>query len=106
MKIINLPRGMGKTQRALCVSEYEKAPILVSTITEKRRLQDIAQQRGFTIPEPIVIHELRGANPKKINNGIIIDEVFKVLDALLVQYATMPVPIKLVTFSEEMYNKD
>lgn len=47
MKIINLPRGRGKTMRLLYASEFNYIPILCSTNAEKIHLIEQANRFGL-----------------------------------------------------------
>lgn len=98
MKIYDIPRGTGKTTRALTISEYNAAPILCSTRRERELLIHEAKKRSFNIPDPITVAELYG---RKLPNGVVIDELFSVLKQLIAELNGIPVDIKAVTFSSE-----
>ena len=51
MKIINLPRGYGKTTRLLYASEFNDTPILCSNDTQKKHLISMAKELGLQINE-------------------------------------------------------
>jgi hypothetical protein len=86
MKIINLPRGCGKTTRLLYASDFNYIPILCSTFTEKDFLVSQAETFGLNIPEPIVASELtsnRIRGSKAANMELLVDEAPMVLQSLL-----------------------
>lgn len=58
MKIINIPRGQGKTTRLLYASEFNNIPILCATYTQKGYLKDRAKELGLEIPEPVTVDEI------------------------------------------------
>ena len=82
MKIINLPRGQGKTTRLLYASEWQGIPILCGTYQQKRYLMDMAKELRLNIPEPIYVAEiLKGSST--MDEDILIDEAHWVLQMLL-----------------------
>lgn len=86
MKIINLPRGYGKTTRLLYASEFNNTPILCATHTSKQNLVDKAKQLNLNIPEPIVPSELTCCSSCKTSlrdKDILVDEAPMVLQSLL-----------------------
>lgn len=103
MKIINLPRGGGKTTRLLYASEFNDAPIICSTHAQKQHLIDTANTLGLNIPEPIVISEItsgkfRGNNV--MDKDILVDEAHWVLQALL-KCLGMNGELKAITLTDE-----
>ena len=102
MKIINLGRGQGKTIRLLYASEFNNAPILVSTFRQKDELVDKAHKLGLKIPEPIVVSELmtsRIQSSHAVDKDLLVDEAPMVLQALLRQFG-MRGEIKAITLTE------
>lgn len=86
MKIINLGRGQGKTIRLLYASEWQDAPILCSTFTQKEHLIEMAKELGLHIPEPIVASEIalsRIMNSRAVDKDLLVDEAHLVLQNLL-----------------------
>ena len=103
MKIINLGRGQGKTIRLLYASEFNNAPILVSTFRQKDELVDKARKLGLKIPEPIVVSEIttsRIQNSHAVNKDLLVDEVPTVLQTLLNQLG-MHGEVKSITLTEK-----
>lgn len=109
MKIINLPRGRGKTTRLLYASEFNDAPIICSTHAQKQHLIDSANKLGLNIPEPVVVGEITSGKIRcgnVIDKDILVDEAHWVLQALL-KYLGMNGELKAVTFTtEELNNYD
>ena len=102
MKIINLGRGKGKTIRLLYASEFNYAPILVSTFRQKDELVDKARKLGLKIPEPIVVSELmtsRIQSGHAVNKDLLVDEAPMVLQTLLRQFG-MRGEVKAITLTE------
>lgn len=82
MKIINLPRGQGKTMRLLYASEWNGYPILCGTHSQKEYLIDTAKRLGLNIPEPIVASKIT-TNSKATGQDVLVDEAHWVLQSLL-----------------------
>jgi hypothetical protein len=103
MKIINLPRGCGKTTRLLYASEFNNAPILCANETSKRHLLDSAKKLNLKIPEPITPADvvMWGIFKTDIKNkDILIDETPMVLQSLLGSLGLMG-SIKAITLTDE-----
>ena len=103
MKIINLPRGRGKTTRLLYASEFSNIPILCATYAEKDYLVNQAERLGLTIHEPIVADEITsnrimGSNATKMD--LLVDEAPMVLQNLLNSLG-MNGEIKAITLTED-----
>lgn len=103
MKIINLPRGYGKTIRLLYASEFNQTPILCTTLISKQYLVDMAKQLNLNIPEPIAASELTGDGVRKtstLDQDILVDEAPMVLQALLSSLG-MRGEVKAITLTAE-----
>lgn len=103
MKIINLPRGQGKTTRLLFASEFNDAPILCHTHASKDYLMERANILKLDIPEPIVISDIvnNKLNGNKImDKDLLVDEAPRVLQSLL-HCLGMRGEIKAITLTEE-----
>lgn len=103
MKIINLPRGCGKTTRLLYASEFQNIPILCATYAQKDYLLSQAERLGLIIHEPIVASEItsnriRGSNAAKMD--LLVDEAPMVLQTLLNSLGMMG-EIKAITLTEK-----
>lgn len=103
MKIINLPRGKGKTTRLLYASEFQNIPILCATYAEKDYLVSQAERLGLIIHEPIVASEIatnriRGSNAARMD--LLVDEAPMVLQNLLNSLGMMG-KIEAITLTEE-----
>lgn len=104
MKIINLPRGYGKTTRLLYASEFNNTPILCASQTHKQHLLDRARELNLSIPEPIKPSDVTmGSGIFKTSlrdQDILVDEAPMVLQSLL-SCLGMNGSIKAITLTEE-----
>lgn len=103
MKIINLPRGGGKTTRLLYASEFNDAPILCKDNCAKQNLISMAKELGLEIPEPIAASEfttkiVRGSDIAR--KDWLVDEAHWVLQNMLKSMG-MTGEIKAITLSEK-----
>lgn len=101
MKIINLPRGQGKTIRLLYASEFNDVPILCATHISKQYLLEMARKLRLNIPEPIVVsdffaNKIRG---KRIDE-ILVDDAEIVLQQILYSMG-LNSEIKAMTITKE-----
>lgn len=94
MRVINLPRGGGKTTRAILASEQYKYPVLVVSRAQAANIKNRAKELNALIPEPISISEL--ANCK---TGVIVDEGIQTLLTLIRDKAELSIEIPLITLS-------
>lgn len=101
MQIINLPRGGGKTTRAVVLSELYKYPILVASRPQKEAIYKIAEELQADIPDPIFIKDLQNCQ-----SGIIVDEGLLILSALITDKAGFPINVQSVTLSVSQNNLD
>lgn len=85
MEIYNIPRGRGKTLRAIFLSEYLNIPIICHSVSAKGYILDTSKKFGGKIPEPITVAELdttyKGHTAP--DSGYIVDEAPAVLTALI-----------------------
>lgn len=103
MKIINLPRGYGKTTRLLYASEFNNAPILCVSQHHKQRLLDRAKELNLAIPEPITPSDVINGGVFKTglrDTDIFIDDAQAVLRYLLSGLG-MTGNIKAITITDE-----
>lgn len=94
MRVMNLPRGGGKTTRAILASEQYKYPVLVVSRAQAANIKNRAKELNALIPEPISISEL--ANCK---TGVIVDEGIQTLLTLIRDKAELSIEIPLITLS-------
>ena len=99
MQVMNLPRGGGKTTRAILASEQYKYPVLVVSRAQAANIKNRAKELNALIPEPISISEL--ANCK---TGVIVDEGIHTLLTLIRDKAGHPIEIPLITLSASNYD--
>ena len=99
MQVMNLPRGGGKTTRAVLASEFYKYPVLVTNRAQAKNIKDRAKELNALIPEPISISEL--VNCK---TGVIVDEGIHTLLTLIRDKAELPIEIPLITLSTSSYD--
>lgn len=103
MKIINLPRGCGKTIRLLYASDFNYTPILCATFAQKDYLISQAERLGLLIPEPIVASEItsnRIRGSKAADMDLLVDEAPMVLQSLLSSLG-MRGKVKAITLTAE-----
>ena len=103
MKIINLPRGNGKTTRLLYASEFNNIPILCASQTSKQHLLDTAKRLKLNIPEPIAPSDVTMGGVFKTSmkdQDILVDEAPMVLQSLLSNLG-MSGSIKAITLTDE-----
>lgn len=88
MKIFNLPRGKGKTQRMLYASEYHNVPILCANETTKKHIMDMAHWLDINIPEPLTVCDISNYKIKGQRfKGVMVDDMERVLQSILAQYS-------------------
>lgn len=107
MKIINLPRGHGKTTRLLYASEFNNIPILCANHISKKHLLDSAKKLNLKIPEPITISAAVSGDIFKTSmrdQDILVDEAPMVLQSLLSCFG-MNGDIKAITLTAEENTK-
>ena len=107
MKIINLPRGHGKTTRLLYASEFTNTPILCTSQTSKQHLLDSAKRLNLDIPEPIIPSDVTMGGVFKTSlrdKDVLIDEAPMVLQSLL-SCLGMNGGIKAITLTEKENTK-
>ncbi len=103
MKIINLPRGNGKTTRLLYASEFNNMPILCASQVSKQHLLENAEKLNLKIPEPITISDVTMGGVFKTSvrdQDILVDEAPMVLQFLL-SYLGMTGGIKAITLTDK-----
>ena len=107
MKIINLPRGCGKTTRLLYASEFNDSPILCMSQAAKQHLLDSAKRLKLKIPEPITPSDVTMGSVFKTSirdKDILVDEAPMVLQSLL-SFIVMICDIKAITLTDEENTK-
>ena len=107
MKIINLPRGHGKTTRLLYASEFNDIPILCTSQTSKQHLLDSAKRLNLDIPEPITPSDVTMGGVFKTSirdQDILVDEAPMVLQSLL-SCLGMNGGVKAITLTDEENTK-
>lgn len=106
MEIVDVPRGLGKTNYLIYKSERTGYPIVVGTESQKNLLFSFARDMSVNIPEPITINELKNDDNyrgRKKPEHVLIDELPNVLSLLLgcnVEIATM------TSNSRELYDRN
>lgn len=101
MKIINLPRGQGKTTRLLYASEFNNTPILCASQAYKQYLLDSAKRLKLNIPEPITTSDVVIGGVFKTSmrdQDILVDEAPTVLQYLL-NHLGMTGSVKAITLT-------
>lgn len=83
MRIINRPRGTGKTIQLIHASEIMQCPIICGTELSKQYIKNRANELGCDIPEPINI--VKADKPNLEGEQVLIDNAEYVLTLLLEQ---------------------
>lgn len=75
-KVIEAARGGGKTTFLIKISSKKKFPILVDSVPKAKFILDLAEQRGYEIPKPIVLSKwtMKSIDDTLINQRVLIDE--------------------------------
>lgn len=85
MQIIQGGRGSGKTYSLVCLSHLSGYPILVRTKNDKENVKLMAEQLGFTIPEPIVFRSKQDYRAIRTTK-VLVDNVDMWLSAILSEH--------------------
>lgn len=80
-KIINLPRGAGKTTRMLYASEFNNVPILCRSVSAKQYLIDTASRAKIQIPTPITVDDFIKSRNRP--QDVLVDEALYVLQEFM-----------------------
>lgn len=83
MRIINRPRGTGKTTQLIHASEIIQCPIICGTELSKQYIKNRADELGCNIPEPINVTKTDKLDLE--NKQVLIDNAEYVLTLLLEQ---------------------
>ena len=83
MRIIQMPRGSGKTYRLVKYSAKHNIPILVRNNADKERYLEIAKAEGLVglMPTPLSLSDLPMQDP--VMEEVLVDDIDKMLDHLL-----------------------
>lgn len=73
MKILNMPRGTGKTTRLIHASEVAGYPILCSNLFMVDNVKKIAEETKCDIPEPMTVADFRHKFHQ--NENVLVDEI-------------------------------
>lgn len=73
MKILNMPRGTGKTTKLIYTSEVTGFPILCANLNAVDNVKKMAKEMKCDIPEPMTIADFKRHFYK--NENVLIDEV-------------------------------
>lgn len=88
MKIYSFKRGGGKSIRMLYASEFNDAPIICATESQRKILKEQAKSLGLDIPEPIIAKELNDARTARTTTTVLVDEIPTVLQSVLSGYGS------------------
>lgn len=95
MKIINKPRGTGKTIGLIYTSEATGARIIARNKSHAEYILQKAKELGCNIPVPYAVHEYmlgKYTEPKEIGESILIDDLdSKTLQKIFENYFEHPV---------------
>lgn len=84
MTIITGKRGTGKTVELIKESNKLRLPILVNSVEQVKKIEELAKSLDLTIPTPVRLkdrHLLRKNEPSK--RGVLVDNVEVILTSLL-----------------------
>ena len=73
MKILNMPRGAGKTTRLIHASEVASYPILCSNLFMVDNVKNMAEEMRCDIPEPMTVADFRHKFYQ--NKNVLVDEI-------------------------------
>lgn len=73
MKILNMPRGTGKTTKLINTSEVTGYPILCSNLFMVDNVKKMAKKMGCDIPEPMTVADFRHKFYQDEN--VLVDEI-------------------------------
>lgn len=73
MKILNMPRGAGKTTRLIHASEVAGYPILCSNLFMVDNIKKMAEEMRCDIPEPMTVANFRHKFHQDEN--VLVDEI-------------------------------
>lgn len=82
--VISGARNTLKTTKLIIISAVTNTPILVRNGVQKKIIAQIAEHRGFCIPEPLSVSDIiakRGS--KDIEKGVLADEAISILEGIL-----------------------
>lgn len=85
MRIINRPRGTGKTIQLIHASEIMQCPIICGTELSKQYIKNRANELGCNIPEPINVIETETGKLDLEDKQVLVDNAEYVLALLLSQ---------------------
>ena len=86
MKIINKPRGTGKTVELIHVSEVTGARIITHTLMQAEFIREKAKELNCTIPMPMSIQEIKQGISVAKARPYLIDDIDCWLDYILEDY--------------------
>lgn len=82
--VISGARNTLKTTKLIIISAVTNTPILVRNGVQKKIIAQIAEYRGFRIPEPLTVSDIvnkRGT--RDIEKGVLVDEAISMLENIL-----------------------
>ncbi len=97
MKILNYPRGSGKTQELIKLAAESNSPIIVSTIQKKNKLKEQILVSPYSVEVFTAQEFIHGLNGAKFapDAKICIDDMDEVLQQIVgfeIEYATCTIP--------------
>ena len=99
-RVINLPRGAGKTTRLLYASEFNNVPILCRLKATKEYLIDRAKRANIQIPNPITVDEFRSGNRPR---NVLVDDALCVLQEFVGRTTIVGLTLSDEENSEQVY---
>lgn len=100
-KIINLPRGAGKTTRMLYASEFNNVPILCGSLLAKQYLIDTARRAKIQIPTPITVNDFIKSRNRP--QDVLVDDALYVLQRFMDGTKIMGLTLSAEAESKQVY---
>lgn len=106
MRVINIPKGSGKSSGLLKYANENGYAVIVSSVSKKNKLKDIALYEGYHNTSIYTVHEflhgLHGARFSK-DDKLCIDDMDEVLQEIVgfeIDTATCSIPFETRDFIE------
>lgn len=97
MRIIDKPRGSGKTTELIITSYEKKIPIICFNYENAGYIKQMAHNLGLEIPDPIPFDDVRYALRGYRSAGVLIDDV----DRILSMKIGLGLPVVAVSITNE-----
>jgi len=105
IRLIDKPRGTGKTSELIYASEITGYPIVVNNINQVIYISQMAKEMNCKIPEPIIETELLDKNCH-VADKVLIDEGTDIISKALDSYFNVHVVAVTFTSINQIKEKD